>query len=230
MQITGKVRGSSKYCSDGLESFKIEIPKKQANGFPYQDGGRVSVNLIIANNNYIASVRSTKRNKYVWICPNLSDKGNEKTNLTKVLKDNGIEKNETVALEYESEENMTVGEKVQLLSNKQEINQKQLAEASGLTGATISRIMRGQSKHLRLETLKMLALALNVSVDYLVARTTSITANDILNSDPIARDLFDSYLGLSATSRELLLEYVRLLEGRENKKKRKNYIDTHMDL
>jgi hypothetical protein len=98
MQILGKVRGSSKYCADGSESLKIEIPKKQGIDFPYQDGDRVPVNLTIANKTYLAGVRSTKRNKYIWICPDLFDKGKNKTTLAKALNDNGIVRNETVSL------------------------------------------------------------------------------------------------------------------------------------
>jgi hypothetical protein len=99
MRVLGKVRGSSKYCADGSESLKIEIPKKQANDFPYQDGSHIPVNLSIGKKTYLGSVRSTKSNKYVWICPCLFDKRNKKTSLTRVLKDNRIVKNETVSLE-----------------------------------------------------------------------------------------------------------------------------------
>jgi len=63
---------------------------------------------------------------------------------------------------------MSLAQKVKEEREKLGINQKQLAEASDISQATISRIESGQVKEMRPQSLKRLADALGVTVDYLV--------------------------------------------------------------
>lgn len=115
---------------------------------------------------------------------------------------------------------MTLGEKVRQTREKLGMNQKQLAEASGITQATISRIESGQVKELKSEALKRLAKALGITVDYLVSKTDKLTPNDIVRSDPTAQYIFRGYEKLSATGRRQLESFVRFLEEQEEKKER----------
>jgi len=115
---------------------------------------------------------------------------------------------------------MTLGEKVRRMREKLGMNQKQLAEASGITQATISRIESGQVKELKSEALKRLAKALGITVDYLVDKTDRLTPNDIVRSDPTAQYIFRGYEKLSATGREQLKSFVRFLEEQEEKKEK----------
>jgi transcriptional regulator with XRE-family HTH domain len=115
---------------------------------------------------------------------------------------------------------MTLGEKVRQTREKLGMNQKQLAEASGITQATISRIESGQVKELKSEALKRLAKALGITVDYLVDKTDRLTPNDIVRSDLTAQYIFRGYEKLSATGREQLKNFVRFLEEQEEKKER----------
>lgn len=115
---------------------------------------------------------------------------------------------------------MPLVEKVRQTREKLGMNQKRLAEASGITQATISRIESGQVKELKSEALKRLARALGVTVDYLVDKTDKLTPNDIVHSDPTAQYIFKCYEKLSATGRRQLENFVRFLEEQEKKKER----------
>lgn len=98
------------------------------------------------------------------------------------------------------------------------MNQKQLADVSGITQATISRIESDQVRQLKSESLKKLAKALGVTVDYLVDKTDKLSPDDILKSDTMAQYIFRGYEKLSASQREKLKSFVRFLEE-EGKKK-----------
>lgn len=115
---------------------------------------------------------------------------------------------------------MSLGEKVRQTREKLGMNQKQLAEASGITQATISRIESGQVKELKSEALKRLAKALGITVDYLVDKTDKLTPNDIVRLDPTAQHIFRGYEKLSTTGRKQLENFVRFLEEQEEKKER----------
>ncbi len=102
---------------------------------------------------------------------------------------------------------MFLGERVKQLRAKWGMNQKQLAEASRISQATISRIESGQVKELKSEALKRLAAALRVTVDYLVDKTGRLTSTDI----------FRGYEKLSVEGRDQLKNFVRFLEQREKR-------------
>jgi transcriptional regulator with XRE-family HTH domain len=116
---------------------------------------------------------------------------------------------------------MSLAEKVKQQREKLGMNQKQLAETSGITQATISRIESGQVKELKSGALKRLAAALRVTVDFLVDKTDKLTANDIVQSDPNAHYIFSGYEKLSAKGREQLKDFVRFLEEQEAKEERR---------
>ena len=116
---------------------------------------------------------------------------------------------------------MSLEEKVRQLREKRGMNQKQLAEASDITQATISRIESGQVKELKSQALKRLASALGVTVDYLVDKTPRLTLNDLVQSDPTARYILQGYEKLSAAGREQLRNFVRFLEEQEAKPERR---------
>ncbi|MEN6372818.1 MAG: helix-turn-helix transcriptional regulator [Armatimonadota bacterium] len=78
---------------------------------------------------------------------------------------------------------MKFGDKVKYLREKWGMNQKELADRSAITQATISRIESGQVKELRSDTMKRLATALRVKVDYLVSESDEPRLDDILQTD-----------------------------------------------
>src|SRR5207245_6013794 len=80
--------------------------------------------------------------------------------------------------------------------------------ASGITQATISRIESGQVEELKSESLKSLATALGVTVDYLVGRTDRQSASDIADADPAAKRLLEKYEALSPVGRHTIREFV----------------------
>lgn len=90
----------------------------------------------------------------------------------------------------------------------------QLAVEAGVNHATLSRIESGEIQAPGPEILKRLATALQVTVDYLVGRTKSLTANEFISSDPDARDLIKLYDGMDPSERHQLLNYARFLGGK----------------
>lgn len=106
---------------------------------------------------------------------------------------------------------MSLDEKVKRLRKKREMNQEELAEASGLTQATISRIESGQVKELKSDALMHLAIALKVTMDYLVGRTKRFTSYDLFRTDPDAEYLLKAYRELSPQGRRQLKEYIQYL-------------------
>jgi len=112
---------------------------------------------------------------------------------------------------------MSLREIVGDLMRKKGLNQSQLAEASGITQATMSRILQGEVENVRPETLDRLAKALAVSVDYLLGRTKQLEIGGALEADDRASAIFRGYQKLSDKKRDQLREFVRWLE-REDKK------------
>ncbi len=120
---------------------------------------------------------------------------------------------------------MSLGEKVRALRDKKGMNQKQVAEASGITQATISRVESGLVKELKSEALRRLAEALGVTMDYLVDKAENLTPSDILSSDTTARYILKGYEKLSRDGRDQLRNFVHFLqeqEGRMGRLSRRN--------
>ena len=113
---------------------------------------------------------------------------------------------------------MSLGEKVKALREKKGMNQKQLAEASDITQATISRIENGKVNQLKSEALKRLSEALGSTVDYLVDRTDQLTPEDVMKADENAKYLFRGYEKLSPEARKQLQDFIQFLEQREEGK------------
>jgi len=111
----------------------------------------------------------------------------------------------------------TIGELLKIQRKKLDMNQRQLAHASGITPATISRLESGQVKELKSEALKRLAEALNVTVDYLVGRTVNLDPNEIVRLDPNVEYILRVYERLSFKRREELRNFVSFLEKQEEK-------------
>jgi len=113
---------------------------------------------------------------------------------------------------------MELAEKITLLRKKRRMNQKQLAEASGLTQATISRIESGDVTELRTHTFKRLAEALGVTVDYLIGKTEKISPSDIIESDPEAKIIFRGYGKLDAEGKQQVKDFIKFLKKRQGKR------------
>ena len=111
----------------------------------------------------------------------------------------------------------SIGELLKIQRKKLDMNQRQLAKASGITPATISRLESGQVKELKSEALKRLAEALNVTVDYLVGRTINLDPSDVVRLDPFVEYILRVYEKLSYKRREELRNFVSFLEDQEDR-------------
>jgi len=106
---------------------------------------------------------------------------------------------------------MLIGSRVLKLRLKRKMNQKQLAKKAGIAQATISRIESGQVKGLRIESLKRLAEALDVPIDYLVNPAFSLSPHAILQSDKTANFLLQVYSTLPENQRKMLNSFLCFL-------------------
>jgi transcriptional regulator with XRE-family HTH domain len=113
---------------------------------------------------------------------------------------------------------LSIGELIKIQRKRLDMNQRQLAKASDITPATISRLESGQIKELKSEALKRLADALNVTVDYLLGRTTGWNLSDITKLDPNLEYILHVYEKLSLKKRKELRNFVSFLKQQENKK------------
>lgn len=113
---------------------------------------------------------------------------------------------------------MELAAKITLRRKKLGMNQKQLAEASGLTQATISRIENGEVTELRTYTFKRLAESLGVTVDYLIGKTSKLSPSDIIESNTEAKIVFRGYEKLDTEGKRQVKDFIQWLE-RERRKK-----------
>ncbi len=99
--ITGVLRALSNHYADGLERMEIWVQKTLASPLPYQINRRIPIILTIGTETYEAGLRATLKTPYVWICPDLKDSRGNRTSLARVLKNNGMRKNQRVNLEVD---------------------------------------------------------------------------------------------------------------------------------
>ena len=113
---------------------------------------------------------------------------------------------------------MSLKEKVKELRTKKGWNQKQLAEATGISQATISRIEDGSIKQIKSEALRKLAEKLDTSIDFLTGKTSELSENDVINADKRAKKIFRGFSGFSENEKNELVDFVDWLENKRKKK------------
>lgn len=106
---------------------------------------------------------------------------------------------------------MQLGTKVKALRKKLHMSQKEVAKASGITQATLSRIEAGKVQQLKSYALGRLAASLHVTVDHLLGERTSMTAADVLKADGTITEFIELYQGLDTTRREEVRQFMRFL-------------------
>lgn len=112
---------------------------------------------------------------------------------------------------------MSLGKRVRELRLRRGMSQKELAEASNISQATISRLEAGRVRELKAEAIKRLSSALGVTTDYLLGQTSHLEGEAIVRSDPTARYIFRGYEKLSPEGKKEVLDFVRFLEEKESK-------------
>lgn len=113
---------------------------------------------------------------------------------------------------------MSLGEKVRGLRERLGIKQKDLADRTGITQATISRIESGEIEELKAGTLSRLAEALDASVDYLVGRTETSDPKVIAAHGPGAQELLQAFAELTVKEKDQVIKFAAFL-GKQKKGK-----------
>jgi len=95
--IVGKVTNPHIY-EDGTASVEITFPLDYSEQLPLIRNQRVSINLIVGDQTYIAGLRHTDNNRYIWISPDC----NERTvRLSDVISSAGYKKNDKIEIDFE---------------------------------------------------------------------------------------------------------------------------------
>ena len=108
---------------------------------------------------------------------------------------------------------MHFSEVVHQQRRKLKLTQRQLAQYTVMTQASISRIENGRVNNLRPSTLVKLATALNITIDYLLGRTETLSSSDLLLADPNAKELFACFGKLSLIEQREMVRYAKYLAG-----------------
>ena len=112
---------------------------------------------------------------------------------------------------------MSLGKHILALREKYGWNQQQVAEASRISQATISRIERGQVTQLKSEALKRLADALGVTMNYLVDPTERLFSATVSDVSATMHYIAHVYHTLSPARRDQLRSFVQFLEAQESR-------------
>ena len=104
----GQIRGLGDFYKNGDERIEIHIQKNDAIDFPCKNDKRLSAKISFGDKVYFAGIRTTEKNKYIWVCPDLKDENDKKINLSTIIKENGLSKNQVVILDVVSKENLSI--------------------------------------------------------------------------------------------------------------------------
>ena len=96
--VIGAVRQLGRDYADGTLWLEIHVPIEKADQLPIQLGVRVPVKLQVGQTEYMAGLRSTKKNKYVWVCPDIYLPTGERRTLGRALTDAEFRPNDRVKL------------------------------------------------------------------------------------------------------------------------------------
>ena len=92
------IRGLGQTYSDGVERMEIHIAIGFADHLPHEFGHRVPITMSIGGTQYLAGIRATINNPYIWICPDIKSEQGKPKKLAHVLSDAGFNKNDHVSL------------------------------------------------------------------------------------------------------------------------------------
>jgi hypothetical protein len=101
LRFDAVIRGDSSKHADGRERRTIAIKKKDAAGFPYREGARVPIDLVVLGVTYGAGVRATASQSVVYIAADLRGPLSENVTLAAVLEGARLQKKQHVTLEVE---------------------------------------------------------------------------------------------------------------------------------
>lgn len=96
--VIGVVRHLGQSYTDGTLRLEIHVPIEKASQLPIEYGNRVEITIQVGNMKYIAGLRATKTNRYVWVCPDIYLPTGEGCTLGRILTDAGFRPNDRVQL------------------------------------------------------------------------------------------------------------------------------------
>lgn len=109
-----------------------------------------------------------------------------------------------------------IGDRIRELRTKKGLTQKALEDRTGISQATICRLENatGEIRALRSTTLKKLAEALDVSVDYLVGKTAEMTPSELIGVNKSALSVIENFQHLGAMEQSIIKAITEDLRAR----------------
>lgn len=98
MLIKGKVRSPDLYA-DGTKRIEIWFPKEKLDELPIKVNQRVEIEIVIYEKKYMAGIRHTDNNPYIWISPNCKYKDKE-VRLSNIIFDAGFKVNDEILIDF----------------------------------------------------------------------------------------------------------------------------------
>lgn len=105
-------------------------------------------------------------------------------------------------------------ERINMKLTELKMNQSQLAEASGVTRAAISRIMKG-GRMPTVPVLRKIAQTLSVSIDYLTGASDESEVASVLKEDHAQLEFFRNLQDLSPDERKRFMRMIDAYKGKE---------------
>ena len=111
---------------------------------------------------------------------------------------------------------MSVGDRIKVLREQRGWTQNYLAKVAKITQPTIWRLESGDITNPKMDILKKIALALEVSVDVLTGGPERPTSDEAGNKDPMPEVVFRGFEKLSQPRRKQLVDFLKFLEQQES--------------
>jgi transcriptional regulator with XRE-family HTH domain len=115
---------------------------------------------------------------------------------------------------------MDVGQRIRMIRTRRGLKQSELAEKTGLSQITVSRIETGRTKVVKPEILRVIAENLDVSVDYLLGGDNP----EDMESGPVTDDIqmrqfLTDFYNLNPSGRNEVMHFTSFLQGKISPKK-----------
>ena len=111
---------------------------------------------------------------------------------------------------------MKPGKIIRSYRTKLGLSQKKLAELSRVPRSTLCRIEQDQHASVSTDTMRKIAKVLGVSVDFLLGNKPKMGLLELITSDRSLLYLINSYLSVSQTNKNKILEFVNYVYFFEN--------------
>ena len=111
---------------------------------------------------------------------------------------------------------MSLGSKIKTLREQKDLSQRELAERTDISQATISRLEHNLMRQLKSDALGRIAAELHTTTDFLSGKDAAVSPEGIFRSDPVAREFLELYSSLNSKSKDAVKSFMNYLVTSES--------------